>query len=479
MMDSSLRTLRDRQAAWDGSLDRARRKPPDGASRVAVQIYNGGSMGSTGGIYYLGHPVQFNGIETEGGTAMPVVDTSTSVVVDVLGHAPSVGDILTAFAVGGRWVAERGGTSGDSCCGLACSPCTIPRKDLTISWTNPLEGNGSDTLVYNPSDPSWATGCSGGAGVGNQLLFKLFCSGGQIDLRVYYFVSGSCPTGQSNYCSNLRTQGSQLILGSHTCSPLSLEFTSTTLSCPTLTSAGFISYTISDSSPVSGPVMCQRFNLACCGTVSVYTSSGGTLLATSSTNTGSVSLSWSGVPGTYWVVLNGIGTNFTDYGQNLVLGCNGVTNLFPALTVAGTRTFTDSITGTCTMSLVAGSWTGTIDYAYPGGIIPIGPTPCNPSTVTILYQIDMTQPGCHAYITYYYQAPTTTDNFLCPFGGPVRGGSNGVATLIPENTSQGGSRTIACSPFEITWVAPNIIWDGNVNYFLYLSSVPITWTFTP
>ena len=40
--------------------------------------------------------------------ATPVVDASQSIVVDVLGHAPSAGDILTAYAVGGRWVAERG-----------------------------------------------------------------------------------------------------------------------------------------------------------------------------------------------------------------------------------------------------------------------------------------------------------------------------------------------------------------------------------
>jgi hypothetical protein len=116
---------------------------------------------------------------------------------------------------------------------------------LTISWVNPLVGNGSDTLVYNRAGPTWATGCSGGAGVGNQLLFKLLCTQGQIELRVYYFVSGSCPTGQSNYCSNLRTTGFQLFLSSYTCgSGFTLVFSSTASSCPTISGSGFTSFVV-------------------------------------------------------------------------------------------------------------------------------------------------------------------------------------------------------------------------------------------
>jgi hypothetical protein len=140
------------------------------------------------------------------------------------------------------------GCGPDCGCGTpstTCSPCNIPDQDLVISWVNPFAGNGSDTLVYSSSGPSWATGCSGGVGIGNQLIFKLFCTGGQIELRVYYFVSGSCPTGQSNYCSNLRATGSKITLASYTCGAgFTLNFTCTTASCPTLAGSGFTNFTV-------------------------------------------------------------------------------------------------------------------------------------------------------------------------------------------------------------------------------------------
>jgi hypothetical protein len=239
---SGFRNIRDRHAVLAAGVDRLSLPGAGGPARRLVQIYSGGAMGNAPDLFYLSHPVELDGSELEGGAGTPTADTTQTVPVVVLGHAPSVGDILPAFAVGGRWVAERGGTGSPS---FLCSPCTIPNQNLTISWVNPLAGNGSDTLVYNPSGPTWATGCSGGAGVGNQLLFTLLCTGGQIELRVIYFVSGSCPTGQSNYCSNLRTTGSQLFLSSYTCgSGFTMVFTSTTQSCPTISASGFTSFVI-------------------------------------------------------------------------------------------------------------------------------------------------------------------------------------------------------------------------------------------
>jgi hypothetical protein len=237
------RLLRARHDALAGIADRLIPATIGVVPRRLVQIENGGAMGNAPDLFYLSHPVELDGSEIEGAAGTPTADTTQTIPVVVLGHVPSVGDILPAFAVGGRWVAERGGSGSLS---FPCSPCTIPDQSLTISWVNPLAGNGSDTLVYSTSGPSWATGCSGGAGVGNQLLFKVFCTGGQIELRVYYFVSGSCPTGQSNYCSNLRSQGSQLILSHYTCgSGFTLVFSLTTQSCPTLSASGFTSFVIS------------------------------------------------------------------------------------------------------------------------------------------------------------------------------------------------------------------------------------------
>ena len=158
-------------------------------------------------------------------------------LVDVLGHAPSVGDQLVAYAIGGRWVAERGGSGGGT---VSCEPCGIPETDLTLSWTNILIGPGSTTLVYNPSIGTglWASACTNG------LLFQLGCIGGQIELRVIFFTSGECPTGASNYCSNLRSDPLALTLASYTCSPFSLTFTLTDTSCPSILGDGYTSFTI-------------------------------------------------------------------------------------------------------------------------------------------------------------------------------------------------------------------------------------------
>jgi hypothetical protein len=236
------RLLRDRHEALAGVADRMIPATIVAPPRRLVQIYNGGAMGNAPNLFYLSHPVELDGPEIEGSTGTPLVDTSQSIPVVVLGHVPAVGDILPAFAVGGRWVAERGGTGSQS---FPCLPCTIPNQNLTISWVNPLAGNGSDILVYNSSGPTWASGCSGGTGVGNQLLFELLCTRGQIEFRVYYFISGSCPTGQTNYCSNLRANGSQLILSSTTCgSGFTLVFTSTNQSCPTISGSGFSSFIV-------------------------------------------------------------------------------------------------------------------------------------------------------------------------------------------------------------------------------------------
>ena len=81
--------------------------------------------------------------------------------------------------------------------------------------------------------PSWFTGC-----VDSGLQFILACNGGSIELRAVFFVSGSCPTGSSNYCSNLRSSPLTLTLTDHTCSPFSLTFTLNEAGCPELYDEG-------------------------------------------------------------------------------------------------------------------------------------------------------------------------------------------------------------------------------------------------
>ena len=150
---------------------------------------------------------------------------------------------MPVFGPIGTLVCSASGCTCTGGSGTTCSPCTIPNENLTISWVNLLVGNGSDTLVYSAG--TWSTGCSGGAGTGNQLIFTLFCTSGSIEFRVYYFISGSCPTGQITYCSNLLASPRKLTLASYTCGAgFTLVFTETSLSCPAVTGSGFTSFTI-------------------------------------------------------------------------------------------------------------------------------------------------------------------------------------------------------------------------------------------
>ena len=104
------RILRDRIAAYEDALDASGgAAPPFESARLLVQVYNGGAMPSAPELVYFTHPVLVTGAETEGGAGTLTTDTATTVPTIVLGHVPSVGDCLTAYALGGRWVAERGG----------------------------------------------------------------------------------------------------------------------------------------------------------------------------------------------------------------------------------------------------------------------------------------------------------------------------------------------------------------------------------
>jgi hypothetical protein len=159
-------------------------------------------------------------------------------VVVIGSTVPSVGDYLTAYAVGDRWVAERGSGSGFGF--LNCSPCQIPETDLTLSWTNAFTGNGSTTLFYPGGVGPWAsTGCPD-----NGLEFSLGCTAGTIELKAFYFVVGACPSGTTDYCSNLRPPTRQLDLIASTCSPFSLTFQVGSGDCPTLFGFGNTNFVV-------------------------------------------------------------------------------------------------------------------------------------------------------------------------------------------------------------------------------------------
>jgi hypothetical protein len=234
--DDGARALRERHGGLVQAAARSVAAATQTTARRLVQIRDGGAMPSAADHFFLAYPIELDGAEVEGGTGTPVIDSTQPIIVDVLGHAPSVGDILTAYAVGGRWVAERAGVSGGG--SLACSPCNIPAQDLTLSWVNVISGNGSTTLSYATTPMSWTSGCTDG------LIYKLLCTGGQVELRVIHFTGGFCPTGTQQYCSNLRSAPLGLTLSSFTCSPLSMTFLPQAVGCPAISTTGYLKLTI-------------------------------------------------------------------------------------------------------------------------------------------------------------------------------------------------------------------------------------------
>src|SRR5262249_43650499 len=130
------RTLRSRQAAMGSAMDlRRSQRQSDGTPRMLVKVFDSGAMPSAPDFFYSCHPVQINGCEVEGVSASFVVQTDETLYVDVLHQAADEGDILTAYHVGGRWVAEKLDPTGDR---VRCQACDIPFA-LTLTWTNHSE----------------------------------------------------------------------------------------------------------------------------------------------------------------------------------------------------------------------------------------------------------------------------------------------------------------------------------------------------
>jgi hypothetical protein len=235
---SDLRILQDRYTTLLHNQDRVTNQQKlFSSTRLLVQVFNGGLMPSAVPRVYFAHPVLVTGSESEGAIPIYKVDNNATVSVIVLNQVPSVGDYLIAYAVGGQWVSDETSSRGGE--SKSCSPCPIPTADLTVSWTNVLHGNGSATLVYS-GGLTWDTiGCDD-----NNLQFHLACSAGAIELQVFFFVSGPCPTGVTQYCSNLRIAPLSLSMTNYTCSPFSLTFTVSEADCEQLFSNGDMKFTV-------------------------------------------------------------------------------------------------------------------------------------------------------------------------------------------------------------------------------------------
>ncbi|OJW18800.1 MAG: hypothetical protein BGO49_17405 [Planctomycetales bacterium 71-10] len=200
--------------------------------RFIGRVRDAGAIPTLGERVFLVNPVKIDGAEAEGAGASLTADESRSIPVVVIGSlAPKAGDVLVAYASGGRWVSEFGARPTT----VVCGGCKLPRRDLTLTWTNNLLGTHSAPMVFNGID-EWATGCI------NQISFRLSCRSGAATFTATYFVAGHCPTGQPVVCSSPGSSPIGLTASAQSCDPLFLQYTAT--SCPALSAQGYTKFTV-------------------------------------------------------------------------------------------------------------------------------------------------------------------------------------------------------------------------------------------
>ncbi|WP_165221967.1 hypothetical protein [Aquisphaera insulae] len=204
-----------------------------GHPRFVGQVASGGAIPSSTKKVFLVHPVTLDGPEREGGIASFSADTTRTIPVVMIGsRVPAAGDLVMALSIGGRWVANSGASSL-----LSCSPCSLPRKNLVVSWTNSQLGNGSTPLVFN-APSNWTSACT------QQLRFYLACSASLIQFGVKFFLNGSCLGEPSQTCASPGLNPQALVLDSWSCSPLYLHYRATAAACTALSNRGYTAFTI-------------------------------------------------------------------------------------------------------------------------------------------------------------------------------------------------------------------------------------------
>jgi hypothetical protein len=145
------RILREWSSAWRDAMDRTQAGAPTHmAARQLVRVYNAGAMPTQPDHFFLCHPCEADGAEQEGIEPTFNCDPATSLAVDFLGHAPQLNDLAVATAVGGRWVAEIGGSCKTTICVGACGSVPVYGAKITLV-------DGSGNVVASCTTPT--SGC--------------------------------------------------------------------------------------------------------------------------------------------------------------------------------------------------------------------------------------------------------------------------------------------------------------------------------
>ncbi len=206
--------------------------PSPGAPGFIGRVRDEGAIPPAGERVFLASPVRFDGIDAEGSGADLSTDESRSIPVVVVGsRAPKAGDLIIVHASGGRWVSEIGGPPKT----VACGGCEAPRQNLTLTWTNGIQGVQSSPMTFNGLD-EWKTGCI------NQIVFRLSCRADATTFSADQYADGSCPTGQPTTCSSSGSPSPGMTLTIQSCDPFLLQFAPT--SCPAISSLGYTRFTI-------------------------------------------------------------------------------------------------------------------------------------------------------------------------------------------------------------------------------------------
>jgi len=146
------RTLRSRAQDLMAGADRRPPRRQPSVPRELVVVFDGGEIPTAANKVFWTHPVEVDCNDTEGATPTFTPDTDQTIPVVVVRSPAVAGDMLVAHAIGGRWVAEKGGGKLTPFCVLGCYPLYVRIPDATITLT---DSHGS-TVGTCTTD---ATGC--------------------------------------------------------------------------------------------------------------------------------------------------------------------------------------------------------------------------------------------------------------------------------------------------------------------------------
>jgi hypothetical protein len=162
----STRHVRSLQAGSDDLFGRLTDLPPDATASFLGQVTVVTALPTTTGRFVLVHPVEIDGDQAEGDAPSFSADATRTIPVVVLGvKVPAVGDFLTCFAVGGKWVAETGcGSSGDVSCpggGTLCVSLTSVCAGNNNGYTVVVKDHATGTVVATGTTTSGSVCFSG------------------------------------------------------------------------------------------------------------------------------------------------------------------------------------------------------------------------------------------------------------------------------------------------------------------------------